>query len=84
MNLFEFLYFGFYLGFLTSIIVMVQLLEVTNIREQQIKKVEVVEEPWEESDIEDMKEPFDPEKENFTMTENPMLRHRSHEVEPVN
>lgn len=103
MNLYEFLYLGFYMGFLTAVIVMVQLLEVTKVKAEQpelkahvdteaeaeAEAEEEVEEEVEEDAVwkavED--EPpvnlFNPEEEPYTMTENPMFRHRVNHVEPV-
>jgi hypothetical protein len=80
MNLFEFLYFGFYLGMLTAMIVAIQTFES---RYQKSISVEVVEEPFLEKEQEqELEEPGSEEEkeapaEEYTMTENPMFRHRN-------
>lgn len=81
MSLLEFFILAIYLSFLTSVIVAIQVLNPGKaMREAQ--KVEVVEEPFLESELEEPeseeeKAPFNPETEQYTMTENPMLRHRN-------
>jgi hypothetical protein len=80
MSLFEFLYIGFYLGFLTAIIVMLQLLEVVKITQTtNAKKVDLPQE--EDEDEETPTKLFDPQNEPYTMTENPMFRHRTTRVD---
>lgn len=98
MNLYEFLYLGFYMGFLTAVIVMVQLIDITKTKvEQPEVKADVEEEEEEEEEKQEEeedavwetveKEPalklFNPEDEPYTMTENPIFRHRIQNVEPV-
>ena len=73
MSFLEFFILAIYLSFLLSVIVVIQVLNPGKaIREAQ--KVEVVEEPF--LDSEDEKPEFNPETEEYEMTENPMLRHR--------
>ncbi len=67
-------------------IVAIQMYEDAHIRIQKEvpQEYEVVEEKWADSDEEEeTKEAFDPEKETYTMTENPMLRHRTNVAETV-
>jgi len=77
-----------YLLLLAMSILMIQMLDLgRRLREQQesIKVVETEEEfvdtAFEEDDSEEEKAPFDPSKEDYTMTENPILRHRTVESE---
>jgi len=75
MSLFEFFILGIYLSFLTSIIVLIQVFNPGKMtREYQTMKV--LESEFEEPESEDERPPFNPETEEYTMTENPMLRHR--------
>ena len=75
MSLFEFFILGLYLSFLTSIIVAIQIINPGKaIREAQKGEIDS---ELEEEMPEDEKPPFNPETEEYTMTENPMLRHRN-------
>jgi hypothetical protein len=79
MSLFEFFYLGMYLCLLTSIIVVIQVYQPgKTLEDKKEQTLEIVEEPFLESESElEEKKPFNPETEEYTMTENPMLRHRS-------
>lgn len=82
MSLLEFLIFGLYLAMLTLGIIGVQILEQMRLANKQQITVEDTNEKFvqselEEPDSEDDHPPFNPETETFTMTENPMLRHRN-------
>lgn len=76
-----------YLLLIAMSAVMIQMLDLgRRMREQQESmKVVETEEKFAESSFEDTdseeEEAFDPSKENYTMTENPILRHRSVETE---
>ena len=81
MNFLEFLTFAIYLSFLASIILALQIYnpgkqirEAIHIEESDEKFDEKV---FEEPDSDEEEVPFDPSKEDYTMTENPMLRHRN-------
>ena len=83
LTLYEFTIFGLYLATLLAFLVTIQVMnpgkairEAMEVRYEESKEkfAELeFEEPPSESD-EDVS--FDPAKESFTMTENPMLRHR--------
>ena len=82
MSLLEFLIFGLYLAMLSLGIVGVQILEqmrLANIRQLTIEDTDekFVESELEEPDSDDEQKPFNPETEDYAMTENPMLRHRN-------
>ncbi len=82
MSLLEFLVFGLYLAMLTLGIIGVQILEEMRLSNKQQITVEDTGEKFAESEFEepvseDEHPPFNPETEDFTMTENPMLRHRN-------
>lgn len=85
LTLFEFTVFGMYLAILLAIIVGIQ---VYNPGKHMRESFDVQEstETFAESDFQepdsDEEVEYDPSKENFTMTENPMLRHRNVETQP--
>jgi hypothetical protein len=84
MSLFEFFILALYLSSLASIIVIIQVFQPVKSL-QDAKNVEIVEEPFlqsefEEPDSDEEKTPFNPETENYVMTENPMLRKRNREA----
>ena len=89
MNLFEFFYLAIYLSFLTGVIAAIQIYNPGKMtREFMIEttkemETEVNQESYVDSDEEDTKQPFNPEEEDYTMTENPMLRHRTNGVETL-
>lgn len=86
MNMFEFTVFGIYLTMLTLTIVAIQYFNPGKAVREELT-IEYTEEKMSESELEepDSSEgenpPFNPETECYTMTENPILRHRL--VEPV-
>jgi hypothetical protein len=88
LTLFEFTFFSLYLAILTISILCIQIYNPgKQVRETLHPETaeSVVEEPDSDSDVEE--EPFDPNKESFTMVENPMLRHRTVQEEsakPIN
>jgi len=71
-----------YMLLLGMSIAMIQILQLT--REERVKTVKdedfLVQSELEEPDSEEEKTPFDPQKEDYAMTENPMLRHRNVET----
>jgi hypothetical protein len=72
-----------YMLLLGMSIAMIQILQLT--REERgmtVKKEEdfLVQSELEEPDSDEEKTPFDPQKEDYAMTENPMLRHRNVET----
>lgn len=77
MSFLEFFILVSYLCLLASVIVAIQVFQLGKpVKETQ--NLEIVEEPFLESESElEEKKPFNPETEDYTMTENPMLRHRS-------
>jgi len=82
MSLLEFLIFGLYLAMLTLGILGVQILEqmrLANMKQLTIEdsSEKFVESEFEEPDSDDEQAPFNPDTEQYTMTENPMLRHRN-------
>ena len=82
MTLLEFLIFGLYLAMLTLGIIGVQILEEMRLANKQQITVEDTDEKFVQSELEepasdDEQPPFNPETEQYTMTENPMLRHRN-------
>ena len=89
MTLLEFLIFGIYLAMITASLIMIQIYNPgAAIREHMTIEDkgepfvnQELEEPDSEPDTKDAKAPFDPEKETYTMTENPILRHRNVEQE---
>ena len=84
MTLLEFTVFGLYLLFLIVAMVTVQVVEAKRLQirvedtdEKFVETAEEEEEEEEEVTEEGGEEPpFNPEVEPYTMTENPMLRHR--------
>lgn len=73
LTLLEFTVFGIYLAMiLVSIVIIQTYTPVKQIQEAELDSSETVEEA--DSDVQE--EPFDPTKESYTMTENPILRHR--------
>jgi hypothetical protein len=87
MTLLEFLIFGLYLAMLTLGILGVQILEEMRLKNKQLVVLEDSDEKFVESELEepsseDEHPPFNPESEDFTMTENPMLRHRNNTEMP--
>ena len=88
MTLLEFLIFGIYLAMLTLGIIGVQILEQMRLDNKQQITIEdtnekFVQSEFEEPDSDDEQPPFNPETEQYTMTENPMLRHRISQMEMV-
>jgi hypothetical protein len=82
MSLLEFLIFGIYLAMLALGIVGVQLLEQMRLANLQHLSIEdtqdkVIDSELEEPESDDEQKPFNPDSEDYTMTENPMLRHRN-------
>jgi hypothetical protein len=79
MSFLEFFILGSYLCLLASVIVAIQVFQLgKTIEDKKEQTLEIVEEPFLESESElEEKKPFNPETEEYTMTENPMLRHRS-------
>jgi hypothetical protein len=82
MNLFEFFYFGMYLFILTTMIVGIQQFETNQKRLSLETKQEEVEEilSEEEEPVSEDEAPVESTSEQpdeFTMTENPMFRHRN-------
>lgn len=82
MTLLEFTVFGLYLGFLLAAILTIQALEqqrlqfrVEETEEKFVETTDTLEEPSSEEEVGE-EPPFNPETEPYTMTENPMLRHR--------
>ena len=81
MNMFEFTVFGIYLTMLTLTIAAIQYFNPGNVVREEMT-IEYTEEKVAESELEepDSSEgenpPFHPETESYTMTENPILRHR--------
>lgn len=90
MNLFEFFYLAIYLSFLTGVIAAIQIYNPGKMtREFMIEttkemETEVNQESYVDSDEEDTKQPFNPEEEDYTMTENPMLRQRVNILDHIN
>jgi hypothetical protein len=90
MNLFEFFYLAIYLSFLTGVIAAIQICNPGKMtREFMIEttkemETEVNQESYVDSDEEDTKQPFNPEEEDYTMTENPMLRQRVNILDHIN
>ncbi len=89
LTLYEFTIFGIHLAILLAWLIAIQMLNPGKaVREalhpETIEAVEsnekFVQAEFEEPDSDSEQEPFNPEKENFTMTENPMLRHRKVEM----
>lgn len=88
MTLLEFTIFGIYFAMLTITIVLIQIYNPGQYARRPIEFAieesletfdeKVFEEPDSDSEAE---ESFDPTKETFTMTENPMLRHRKEKEE---
>lgn len=83
MTLLEFTVFGLYLSFLLAAIVTIQMLEQKRIQfrveeteEKFVESPNAEEEPSSEEEETAEESPFNPETEPYTMTENPMLRHR--------
>lgn len=84
MTLLEFTIFALYLAMITFTIVLIQIynpgqfvrkpMEFAIEESLETFDEKVFEEPISDSDAEP--ESFDPTKESYTMTENPMLRHR--------
>lgn len=83
MSLLEFLIFGLYLAMLTLGILGVQILEQMRLANSKQLSIEdsnekFVQSELEEPDSEDEQPAsFNPESEDYTMTENPMIRHRN-------
>ncbi len=80
---YEFTIFILYLFSLASFVTIVYILnpgrairEAMDIRYQETNE-KFVNLEWEEPDSDEEIKPFDPAKEDYTMTENPMLRHRN-------
>ena len=89
MSLLEFLIFGIYLAMLGLGIVGVQILEqmrLANIRQLTIEDTDekFVQSELEEPDSDDEQKPFNPETEDYAMTENPMLRQRVNILDHIN
>ena len=82
MTLLEFLIFGLYLAMLTLGMIGVQILEQMRLSNKQEVVAEETNEKFvelelEEPESDDEQPPFNPETETYTMTENPILRHRN-------
>lgn len=81
MTLFEFFVFGLYLAMLIAAMVGIQILDARRPVHQTITVLDsqekFVQSELEEPESDDDTRPFEPEKEEFTMTENPMFRHRN-------
>ncbi len=78
LTVLEFTIFGLHLLFLLAALVAIQTLNPGKaIREVQVQESQeaFVEKEWEEPDSEE-ETSFDPTAQTYTMTENPMLRHR--------
>jgi hypothetical protein len=79
LTLFEFSVFGIYLAMLLALIVGVQVYNPSKFVRESLEVQESTE-PFVESELidpdSDEDQVFDPSKETYTMTENPMLRHR--------
>ena len=90
MNLFEFFYLAIYLSFLTGVIAAIQIYNPGKMSREFIvettkeMETEVNQESYVDSDEEDTKQPFNPEEEDYTMTENPMLRQRVNILDHIN
>lgn len=79
LTVLEFTIFGLHLLFLLAALVAIQTLNPGKaIREVQVQDTQeaFVEKEWEEPDSEE-ETSFDPTAQTYTMTENPMLRHRT-------
>lgn len=83
MNLFEFFYLAIYLSFLTALIAAIQIYNPGKMTREfvteSVKEIDGVETQEEETT-----ESFNPEKEDYTMTENPMLRQRVNILDHIN
>ncbi len=81
MTLFEFFIFGLYLATLTIAIVGIQIVNPGKAIRENLAIEDMPEKTanaeMEEPDSEEDHPPFNPETEDYTMTENPMLRHRN-------
>ena len=90
MNLFEFFYLAIYLSFLTGVIAAIQIYNPGKMSREFIvettkeMETETNQESYVDSDEEDTKQPFNPEEEDYTMTENPMLRQRVNILDHIN
>ena len=80
LSVLEFTIFGLHLFFLLVALVVIQSLNAgKTIREFQVQETEeaFVEKEWDQEESDGEESPFDPTSEPYTMTENPMLRHRT-------
>lgn len=90
LTLFEFTILGLHLAMITFMLVLIQLYN-PGAAMRQAMTIEDKGEPFVEPEFEEpdsdsepeTKAPFNPEEEDFTMTENPMLRNRNAQKEPV-